>query len=428
MRKENITRFLCALIAGIVLTITPNNAPAHAATGSFSTALTITSAGSLVLSFDTVRVVWGTSDNASSQVFYDTQPHADISQYAFHNTLDNSPVLQHSVTLGGLRGGTMYHFRISSTVSFNGSLFTTISNDLTFQTLADNQSPSQVTPPPVEPGGTRPVDVGQFIGSAPLVLDPNGVTQTPVWLSTKDGRVLVTINAGTRMLDAYGLPIRSLSVDVPAGTVPPSTDAVISIWDFRPNGTTFVPPIALTLSYDFRTIADGIQENSLYIAFWDGVRWRRLVSTVNTLAETVTALCPHFTLFAVMGEKPAVVLPPVSPNGTKPIIIPPPVTPNATIPAGTLLPPTPNGTYPVVNPPPVTVNGTYPVDIPPPTTANGTNPIITLPLVIPNETNPAPSGEITTSRLPFLWGMIPVLLVVVTILIVLWIVQANRKK
>ena len=88
----------------------------------------------MVLPDNTVQISWNTSDNASSQVFYDTQSHGDTGAYAFQSAIDSAPVLQHAVTLGGLQGSTVYHFRTMSTANVSGILFTAISEDLTFET------------------------------------------------------------------------------------------------------------------------------------------------------------------------------------------------------------------------------------------------------------------------------------------------------
>src|SRR3990172_6153744 len=134
MRRENITRVLCSLIIGLVLSVTQSGASVSAFSGSFSVSLAISGTAALVLPDNTVQISWNTSDNASSQVFYDTQSHGDTGAYAFQSAIDSAPVLQHAVTLGGLQGSTVYDFRTMSTANVSGILFTAISEDLTFET------------------------------------------------------------------------------------------------------------------------------------------------------------------------------------------------------------------------------------------------------------------------------------------------------
>jgi hypothetical protein len=63
-----------------------------------------------------------------------------------------------------------------------------------------------------------------------------------------------------------------------------------------------VPSIALTLKYSLKIIPSGVNQRTLYIAYWDGQQWHSLPSTVNISAKTVTAQIPHFTDFALIGK------------------------------------------------------------------------------------------------------------------------------
>ena len=133
MRRESIIRLLCGLIIGLVLSITQNGLSTGAFTGSFSTSLAISGTTVSNLQANTATISWNTSDNASSQVFYDTVAHGDTSGYAFNSGTDFTPVLQHSVNLTGLQSSTVYHFRAVSTANVSGTLFTAITYDLTFE-------------------------------------------------------------------------------------------------------------------------------------------------------------------------------------------------------------------------------------------------------------------------------------------------------
>jgi hypothetical protein len=110
------------------------------------------------------------------------------------------------------------------------------------------------------------------------------------------------------MLTAQGQPITAtsiISVSMPTPNLvppPPPQGAVVQSYDFGPAGATFVPPLKMTLKYDPATLQPGVSPDTLYIAYWDGSQWQKLVSTIDTVNDTVTALVPHFTDFAVLAQ------------------------------------------------------------------------------------------------------------------------------
>jgi len=61
-------------------------------------------------------ISWNTNGNATSQVFYDNIQHDSISDYSNNTTVDASLVLAHRVSLAGLSAGTIYHYRVRSTI------------------------------------------------------------------------------------------------------------------------------------------------------------------------------------------------------------------------------------------------------------------------------------------------------------------------
>jgi hypothetical protein len=105
------------------------------------------------------------------------------------------------------------------------------------------------------------------------------------------------------MLNAQGQPITEVLASIPTVVPPPPPQsAVVQPYDFGPAGATFVPPMTMSLNYDPATLPSGVSESTLYIAYWDGSQWQKLTSTVDTAARTVTALVPHFSSFAVLGQ------------------------------------------------------------------------------------------------------------------------------
>jgi len=103
-------------------------------------------------------ISWQTNTDATSQVFYDTESHDAIDDYAHHTDEDPSLVTEHSVTLTGLSAGTTYYYRMRSETPDTG--FLAVSDEHTFTT-------SPVTPPvtPPPPPPPPPVEYALTIGS-----------------------------------------------------------------------------------------------------------------------------------------------------------------------------------------------------------------------------------------------------------------------
>jgi hypothetical protein len=91
---------------------------------------------------------------------------------------------------------------------------------------------------------------------------------------------------------------------------PPPEDAYVigSAYDIGPPGATFNPLITLTIKYDPARLPQGVAEEDLYIAYWDGSKWVAQASTVDTEANILSYELSHFSTFAVIG---AVAPPPV---------------------------------------------------------------------------------------------------------------------
>jgi hypothetical protein len=86
------------------------------------------------ISQDSATVFWRTNGAATSQVFYDTEFHENIADYAHYTPEDTTPVTEHNVQLIGLSPLTAYHYRAKSITMVNGTEFTAISEDYTFTT------------------------------------------------------------------------------------------------------------------------------------------------------------------------------------------------------------------------------------------------------------------------------------------------------
>ncbi len=110
--------------------------PVLAATGTTTVTGTISLVTSEVsvanITTSSTTISWKTNGDATSQVFYDTQFHDDIADYAYHTDEDATLVSEHSIPLSGLASSTTYHYRVRSAIP--DTEFIAISEDYTFTT------------------------------------------------------------------------------------------------------------------------------------------------------------------------------------------------------------------------------------------------------------------------------------------------------
>ena len=242
-------------------------------------------------------ISWETNGDATSQVFYDTESHENIDDYANSTIEEITLVSKHSVLLTGLASSTTYHYQVRSAVPDTD--FVATSGDYTFTTLTlpvGGGGGGGFGPAPGPPAGTT--DVSGMVSEV-------GVFQEPATALSEDGLCTFTIPEGTVGLTADLEPLNEINIqemdDPPA---PPEDANVIGLtYDFGPDGATFDPPITLTFSYDPADIPEGGTEEDLVIAWYDEVsgEWVELEGcVVDPETNTITAPVSHFTAFRTM--------------------------------------------------------------------------------------------------------------------------------
>ena len=133
--------------------------------------------------------------------------------------------------------------------------------------------------------------------------DEHGVFTKDATAESEDELCRLTINIGTKALNRLGDPLAGVIIVAmrePPG--PPPSVFIGEVYDFRPDGATFDPPITITLAYDPDDIPEGVAEKYSVIATWDEEidEWVDLVSTVDPVTDTISAPVSHFTAFTVI--------------------------------------------------------------------------------------------------------------------------------
>ena len=149
------------------------------------------------------------------------------------------------------------------------------------------------------------------------VVTSEGVFTETITVASEDGNVVLTIAEGTTGLTVEGEPLSGISVtEMEEPPDPPADSEVIGlIYNLGPDGAIFVPPIELSITYDPLLIPEGVSQENLVIAMWDGEKWVNLECIVDPVAHTITARIGHFTAFTIIAMLPP---PPPVPAITEP--------------------------------------------------------------------------------------------------------------
>ncbi len=158
--------------------------------------------------------------------------------------------------------------------------------------------------PPVAGGGGGGGGGASGVTSVFDIITPKGRLTQDVTAESDDGEVELFIAKNTIGLTETGHPLRRIimrATEEPPE--PPSDSKIIGLaYDFTPDGVTFDPPATLTFTYDPSRIPEGVDEENLIIAIWDGENWINLPGpfTIDTENNTISTSISHFTVFTVL--------------------------------------------------------------------------------------------------------------------------------
>ena len=319
MNNVKLHRSMRCLVLGVlVFLILPLPVIAKGeVTASFTVGLVISNMAASATNWQGCTVSWETNDNAASQVFCDKQFHDNVADYAKSST-DTNLVTQHSVQVSSLLPNTAYHYRAKSVATVGGIDFVAVSDDYTFQTT---------TVPVYAPSNSFSGNtfIVRLVGlTSPVIVTVNsaGIVQTSVQITTSDGRILLTIPAGTQLLFAKGQLSNLLSANIITPLPSSSQNQTMLMCDFGSIGVTFTPPITLTINYDTATLPSGVLESTLYIAYWFGSQWQAMPSTIDSQTGTISTQLSHFSLIALRGKSTTLALAPTPMTTLAPVATP----------------------------------------------------------------------------------------------------------
>ncbi len=134
--------------------------------------------------------------------------------------------------------------------------------------------------------------------------DAQGRIKTNVELSSADGKVSLSLKKGTIAIDKDEKPLEFIHVAIdPTLPLPPEDAYIIGVvYDLRPEGATFDPPLGLTISYDPEELPEGMRESEVYIApydessGWDKWQYKKVDTKNHQVTTQVSCLAKHAIL------------------------------------------------------------------------------------------------------------------------------------
>jgi hypothetical protein len=196
-----------------------------------------------------------------------------------------------SVSLTGLSPGTTYFFRPVASNSAGVTNGTVVN----FATAAGGGGGGGF--------GSQLIGIG-LSGISPF-MDGNGRAVTAGQIATPDGKLSLSIHAGTAVWNAAGAAQGYLSASLlAAAPATPSQNILIAAYELGPSGVTLNPAISLNFGYTDSQIPPGTREADLVIAWWNGASWVKIPGVVDATNNNVTVQVDHVSVLALLAQVP----------------------------------------------------------------------------------------------------------------------------
>ena len=176
---------------------------------------------------------------------------------------------------------------------------------------------SKPAPTPVEELTTYQLEINLLSEKNEFSVDSLGRLESKVEASSADGRISLSLNKGTTVLSQDREPLQIIHAIIDPNPPPALGNAYVvsSVYDLRPKGATFDPPLLLTLSYDPKRLPAGLGENELYVAYQDGTNWytpsyKRVDAKLHSVTTQLHDF--NFSTFAILAVKQPPPSPPSS--------------------------------------------------------------------------------------------------------------------
>jgi len=290
------TCYLAALLSLSLFLPTLAKAESDSIQGGFTVAITISDVSASKIGYYSATISWKTNCDATSQVFYDTEFHEDVADYAYHTDEDATLVAQHSIRLTGLSSSTTYHYRVRSRIP--GTNFDAISPDHHFATRTPSPGPG--------PGPSNYYTKVNMLGeTSKWRISYSGKLLKAVNITSGDGKIAIYIPKNTFCLDEKGKRLKELAIRVEEESPELPVDYLLlsKAYNFSPGGTTFDPYLRLTLAYEDNDIPEEVTGGDLYIAYYN-TDWVLPDDISDIERNRISTDVTHLTLFAIIAKSP----------------------------------------------------------------------------------------------------------------------------
>lgn len=150
---------------------------------------------------------------------------------------------------------------------------------------------------------TYQVEINLLGANYEATVDSQGKLKTSAQVTSANGTISLSIDEDTILTDKDGKPLQFIqaTIDPKPPSPPEDADYVSSVYDLRPQGAIFNPPLKLTLSYGPDDLPEGLGENDVYIARYQDGKWEKLrYQQVDTERHRVATQINHFARYAVL--------------------------------------------------------------------------------------------------------------------------------
>ncbi len=157
----------------------------------------------------------------------------------------------------------------------------------------------------VDIGETFPLQINLQGVTGEYLINSQGKVQSDVLISSAGDEITLSCDRNTILLDRDDDPVQTLEAAVNSNPPSPDTDAVMlgNAWEFLPSGATFEPSLTLTMRFSGFSLPEGVDEDDLYVAYYDGEKWVPLrYKDIDNDAGTLTTRLFHLTTFAMFGS------------------------------------------------------------------------------------------------------------------------------
>ena len=125
----------------------------------------------------------------------------------------------------------------------------------------------------------------------------NGITQSQTSINSQNMAVVLNIPSGVNAtIEGNYLNLINIEIKNSANYNGPVIGQLV--YDLKPDGSVFNPPIKLTIEYDESDIPPGMDENDLKIGYFEDI-WLSIPSVVDPIDNTVTAHIDHFSEYGI---------------------------------------------------------------------------------------------------------------------------------